>query len=365
MILLTDLAADRERAESEVEAVAEKLRNAMRLPFAVDGRELHVTPSIGAVMFPGDGVTAEDILRQADTAMYRAKSDGRNTIRFYHQTMSTAATSRLAIESALHHALEQKQFELYYQPQVDRMQRVAGAEALLRWHAGDKGLVSPARFIPVLEESGLILEVGRWVLWMACQQVRAWEAEGLCGEETSLSVNVSPVQFRQTDFVDHVAEIIEDSGIEPARISLELTEGVMVQQPEDVIVKMQALKQLGVKIAIDDFGTGYSSLMYLKRMPVDVLKIDRSFIREVCHDGDDAAIVQTVIDMGRHLGLRRVAEGVENEAQMRFLQDRGCDYYQGFLFGKPHPAAQFTEFLRSCQQGDELEVARNALTGQY
>jgi EAL domain-containing protein (putative c-di-GMP-specific phosphodiesterase class I) len=299
----------------------------------------HSTPSIGATLF-NDGVnTVEELLKQADIAMYQAKSAGRNTLRFFDPDMQAVLTVRADLEAALRLGIQSHQFVLHYQPQVNG-KGIIGAEALIRWEHPQRGMISPAQFIPLAEETGLILPIGQWVLEEACAQLKAWEVDAQT-RDLKLAINVSALQFRQANFIDQVRQALENSGAPISCLKLELTESLILDDVEGTIIKMQALKQLGVGFSMDDFGTGYSSLSYLTRLPLDQLKIDQSFIRNLPDNSNDAVIVQTIITMARSLGLAVIAEGVETEAQRQFLEQHGCPIYQGYLFSKPVPLKAF------------------------
>jgi EAL domain-containing protein (putative c-di-GMP-specific phosphodiesterase class I) len=276
--------------------------------------------------------------------MYRAKADGRNTVRFFDPAMQAALEQRLKLELELRQALPSHELQLYYQAQVDSVGRVVSAEALIRWVHPVRGLVSPVQFIPLAEESGLILPIGIWVLETACAQLKEWEKKELT-RELKLAVNVSARQFRQADFVALTRNIVEQSGIDPRYLKLEMTESMVIDNVADTIEKMHQLKALGLTFSMDDFGTGYSSLAYLKRLPLDQLKIDQSFVRDISHDPNDAAIVQTIITMGNTLGMNVIAEGVETQEQLNFLRLHGCATYQGYLFSRPVPLADFERLL--------------------
>jgi diguanylate cyclase (GGDEF)-like protein/PAS domain S-box-containing protein len=327
------------------ERVAAKVLKALSQPCQIDGHGLHTTSSIGIAVFPGDGETVEILMRNADAAMYHAKSAGRNNVQFFTASMNEAARDRRQLEEDLHLALQQGQFVLHYQPQIDALQRVFGTEVLLRWQHPEHGLVAPARFIPLAEDTGLIVPIGHWVLETACAQITAWATDART-RELQVAVNVSARQFRQADFVDQLRELLERSGAEPTRLKLELTESLVLDNVADTIAKMHAIKLLGVSFSMDDFGTGYSSLSYLTRLPLDQLKIDRAFVRRLPDNQSDAVIAQTIVTMGRSLGLKVIAEGVENEAQRQFLANHGCHGYQGFLFSRPLPVEAFEQFLR-------------------
>jgi EAL domain-containing protein (putative c-di-GMP-specific phosphodiesterase class I) len=285
----------------------------------------------------------EDLLKCADLAMYQAKEAGRNTLRFFEPEMQAAITARAALESDLRKAVQDGEFILHYQPQVDQAGNLTGCEALVRWQHQERGLVSPMMFIPVAESTGLILQIGRWVLQTACSQLRAWSDRPLVNQLT-IAVNVSARQFYQPDFVDEVVSILKQTGANPSRLKLELTESLLVSNIEDVITKMHHLKAIGVGFSLDDFGTGYSSLSYLKRLPLDQLKIDQTFVRDILTDPNDAAIANMVIALARTLGLDVIAEGVESIPQFEFLAAQGCHAYQGYLFSKPIPIEKFEEF---------------------
>jgi EAL domain-containing protein (putative c-di-GMP-specific phosphodiesterase class I) len=276
----------------------------------------------------------------ADVAMYQAKTAGRNAIRFFDPQMQMALETRATLEKDLRHALEKQQFRLYYQIQVDSLRRPLGAEVLLRWEHPERGLVSPMEFISLAEETGLIVPIGLWVLQTACAQLKEWQNDRLTRELT-LAVNVSAKQFRQADFVAQVQRVLQESGAKPSHLKLELTESTVLENVEDTISKMLEIKALGVGFSMDDFGTGYSSLQYLKRLPLNQIKIDQSFVRDIATDPNDAAIVQTIIAMSEALGLHVIAEGVETEMQREFLEMRGCHAFQGFLFGMPMTVKQF------------------------
>jgi diguanylate cyclase (GGDEF)-like protein/PAS domain S-box-containing protein len=333
------------REDDDVTVVAQKILKAMSAPFDIGGRELHITCSIGIASYPKDGEDSQTLLKNADAAMYRAKELGRNNAQYYAAEMNVKAMERLVLENGLYHALERDEFLLHYQPQVDlRTGEIAGMEALVRWQHPKLGLVSPAMFIPVAEDSGLIVSLGEWVLRTACAQNKAWQLAGL--KPISVAVNLSARQFRQPDLVEKVAVILDETGLDPACLELELTESLVMQDVEKTITTLGKLKAMGIKLSVDDFGTGYSSLSYLKRFPIDTLKIDQSFVRDITTDPDDAAIAKSIISMAHDMQLRVIAEGVETEAQKSFLQQRHCDEMQGYLFSRPVAAAEFETLLR-------------------
>ncbi|MGL4318517.1 MAG: EAL domain-containing protein [Pseudomonas sp.] len=348
VVLLSGLEGKRREVTQQVRQIAEKLRKLLAEPMLLDGHRLQVTPSIGIALVPDHGDNPTDLLKRADIALYRAKDSGRNTVQIFRQSMQDAASERLRLENDLRQALLRGEFELYYQPQVDaRSGLVIGSEALLRWTHPTLGAQSPAQFIQVLEESGLILEVGSWVLKEACLAGARLLREKLVERrEFQLCVNISPRQFRQNGFVELVERCLEDSGLPSRMLKLEITEGIVIQNLDDTIAKMHRLKKLGVSFAMDDFGTGYSSLTYLKRLPVDVLKIDQSFVRDATTDPNDAEIIRAIVAMARSLNLEMIAEGVEQPEQLEFLLQQGCHFYQGYLFSKPLPLMAFHELLR-------------------
>ncbi len=360
VVLLPRAGATPEEANYTAQTVAEKIRAALAEPYRLHGHNYQLTPSIGIVLFPEEGDTIDDILKHADTAMYRAKAAGRNTIRFYLPSMQEAADQRLTLENDLSHAIAENQFQLHYQPQVDIEGRIIGAEALLRWQHPQHGMIPPDQFIPVAEETGQILAIGNWVLRTAAEQIKAWTAAGLCAPKRHVGINVSPRQFHQVDFAASVIDTIEQAGIAASCIKLEITESVVMADVEDVINKMQTLQGLGIQFAIDDFGTGYSSLAYLKKLPLNQLKIDKSFVQEITTDSNSVAIVETIISMAKHLRLDVIAEGVESEQELEFLRRLGCQTYQGYLFCRPMPADQFTDFLRQYRAAKSQPLQQNS-----
>ncbi|MBK1723489.1 EAL domain-containing protein [Thiocystis violacea] len=331
-----------ERPE-DAAGVAQTLLNLLQQPFRLpSGPELYMGASIGISLYPDDGDTVTDLIKHADVAMYQAKEEGRGTYRFYTPALTRAAQERLAMEARLHRALANNEFELYYQPQFDAQDgRLIGCEALARWHSPEEGLIAPLRFIPLAEETGLIVQLGDWALRSACAQGRAWLDAGLT--DLMIAVNLSGRQLRQTDLAHQVKGILEQTGLPPQRLTLELTESMIMDQGEQAVELLQALKALGACLSIDDFGTGYSSLAYLKRFPIDELKIDRDFVRDIPEDQNDMEIAATIIAMARNLKLRVIAEGVETQEQLDFLKRQGCHACQGYLLGRPVPAAQFEQ----------------------
>ncbi|AIR91552.1 bifunctional diguanylate cyclase/phosphodiesterase [Pseudomonas cremoricolorata] len=347
VVLLGGLEGSREAVEAQVGEVADTLRELLAQPMSLDGQRLQVTPSIGMALIPDHGATPADLLKRADIALYRAKDSGRNVTQMFHSSMQTAASERLRMENDLRMALARGELELHFQPQVDaRDSRIIGAEVLLRWHHPQLGQQPPAQFIQVLEESGLIIEVGSWILDDACSSCAQLLVDGLVEPDSfSLCVNISPRQFRQNDFVERVLRSVDEHGLARQMLTLEITEGMVIQNLEDTIAKMRELKDHGVSFAMDDFGTGYSSLTYLKRLPVDALKIDQTFVRDALEDTNDAEIVRAIVAMARSLKLAVIAEGVELQEQLSFLEQLGCHDYQGYLYSRPLPLDAFRQLL--------------------
>ncbi|MFT3848449.1 MAG: EAL domain-containing protein [Propionivibrio sp.] len=341
LLLLTNLA----EPDAVVTFLGE-LQDSLREPFHIGETEMAISVSVGVTMYPEDGTDLGTLLRKADMAMYRAKDAGRNSYRFFNEEMNDAVIEQVTLHSGLRRGLEAGQFALYYQPQIEvSTGRLVGAEALIRWNHPDLGLVSPARFIPVAEETGLIVEIGDWVLREACREVARWIGLGL--PEPRVAVNLSALQFKRGDIEKSVASALEASGIEPAMLELELTESILISDVENILSIVKRLKMMGVRLSIDDFGTGYSSLSYLKRFEVDKLKIDQSFIRDLATDPEDAAIVRAIIQMARSLGLQTVAEGVESQDVLDHLQRFQCDETQGYLHARPLPADDFVAFFQA------------------
>lgn len=326
--------------------IAQSILDNLSKPFELEGQKVMVSGSIGISIYPQDGQDVTALLKNADAAMYMSKSEGRNGYQFYSKELTEKALQSLALETQLHRALESDEFVLYYQPQVSLQSgRVVGMEALVRWQHPEMGLIPPERFIPLAEESGLIEPIGLWVLRTACAQGKVWQQESAA--PLRVAVNISGRQFRRTGLVQEIRDILEETGLDPSYLEVELTESDTMGQAEQTVATLDALQKLGVTIAIDDFGTGYSSLSYLKRFPVDRLKIDRSFVRDIPNDKNDVELVKTIIALGRSLDLSVVAEGVETEEQRRFLISIGCDEMQGFLYSPPKPAEELAGFLTS------------------
>lgn len=340
VLLLENLSEIPDEAASQIEIVGKKILKALNQPYDLAGYECHSTPSIGAALIVGTENNADDLMKQADLAMYAAKTAGRNTLRFFDPGMQAVVTARAVMEKELREGLRNNEFQLHYQAQVGKDGELVGAEALARWQHPQRGMVSPSEFIHLAESTGLILPLGNWVLQTACQQLVVW-AQHENSRHLSIAVNVSARQFRQVDMVAQIMEIIQQSGANPNLLKLELTESLLVDDVEDIIQKMEILKAAGLCFSLDDFGTGYSSLTYLKRLPLDQLKIDQSFVRDVLTNPNDAAIAKTIVALGQSMGLAVIAEGVENAEQKNYLASQGCFAYQGYYFGKPMPIADF------------------------
>jgi diguanylate cyclase (GGDEF)-like protein len=324
--------------------IAEKILQALRVPHYIDEQRIHITASIGIVAYPDDGAEVETLLKNADFAMYQAKDSGRDNFQFFKPAMNLRAIQRQSLENDLRHALERREFVLHYQPKMNlETGGMPGVEALIRWQHPQRGLVTPGQFMPVAEECGFIVPIGRWILSEACRQARAWQNAGLTS--IGMAVNVSSVELRAKDFVAGVSTILTETGLAPECLELELTETFLMQDSTSTAAVLQSLKSLGVRLALDDFGTGYSSLSYLKRFPIDTLKIDRSFVRDLTTDADDAGIVSAVISMGKSLNMLVVAEGVETREQLAFLKERSCPQGQGYYFSHPMVAREFTQLL--------------------
>lgn len=326
-------------------SVARRVLGAFGEAFQVEGHELFVTCSVGLAISPGDGKDGETLLKHAEMAMYQAKKRGRNSSEFFSGEMNAHALERLTLENQLRRAVERDELVLYYQPKVDLVtQQITGAEALVRWRHPEQGIIMPAKFIPIAEETGLIVEIGQWVLRAACQQAKAWTVAGL--PALSMAVNVSSAQFKQRKVWQAVRGALERSGLSPQMLVLELTESMLMENAADSVQMLYELKEMGLKLAVDDFGTGYSSLTYLSRFPIDELKIDRSFVSGIPKEPDSEVIVGAIIALARELGLKTVAEGVETREQLKFLRSRQCQEYQGYLCSRPAPAQAFANLVR-------------------
>ena len=347
VVVLNELGGDMSPAIIRAESVAEALRRSVSQPYFYNELELHVTCSVGIVMFPDEDTSVHELLRYADTAMYKVKEQGRDAIEFFNKGMAESARNVLVMEGDLHKALENRRFSLHFQPRVDNLDAtIVGAEALLRWHHPERGMISPAEFIPILESSGLIVDVGLWVIEESIRQVKLWQDAGLWRNDMRIGVNISPRQFRSSSFVDDVAQLLKNLDFPANLLEMEITEGIVIQSLDVTVNTMQTLRDLGVVFALDDFGTGYSSISYLKQLPVSVLKIDKSFVRDITEDGNDRVLVETITAMGNMLELEVVAEGVETKPQLKLLKEYDCRYYQGFLCSKPVGAERFTALLQ-------------------
>ena len=341
VLLLNDM-----EMEDDIVMVAERVLQSMTRPHAVNGQELFVSASIGASIYPRDGDDGQELLKKADIAMVRAKEHGRNGFQVFTEEMQSRITQRLSLETHLRRALDRQEFLLYYQPQVClKTGAIVGAEALIRWSHPRIGLIHPGEFIPLAEETGLIIQLGNFVLNRVCQDLRDWQADGL--PVVHVAINLSARQFRQDDLAASVRKAIAEYGINGELLDFELTESMVMHDVDNTLATLRELKALGPSLSLDDFGTGYSSLSYLKRFPIDTLKIDRSFINDIHKDSDDAAIAQAVIAMAHKLGMRVIAEGVETDAQLELLRTYECDSFQGYLFSRPVPADEFTLMLRN------------------
>ncbi len=352
VIMLEGLSDSIFEAARQAELICEKILDVLNQAYHLNTYEYHSTTSIGATLFSGHEVGSDELLKQADIAMYQSKTAGRNAIRFFDPVMQEVINNRAVLERELHKAFDNDQFQLHYQLQVNNLGQALGAEALIRWMHPERGMVLPFHFISLAEEIGLILPIGKWVIETACAQLKIWQ-QSVFTKDIVLSINVSAKQFRQADFVEQVQDAVNRHGINPALLKLELTESLLLDDVEEIIVTMTTLREIGVQFSLDDFGTGYSSLMYLKRLPLNQLKIDQSFVRDLITDVSDQAIVHTIIAMAKSLSLDIIAEGVETEEQLQFLLNKGCTSYQGYLFSRPLPIVQFEELLR--MRGYEAE----------
>ena len=354
-VVVEDIIEDHDAA-----AVAQKILDTLSQPFNLYGHEVFISVSVGVTLYPSDDENADNLLRNADSAMYRAKEYGRNNFQFYVADMNVKARERLMLESSLRRALDRNEFMLYYQPRVDLLSgRVIGAEALLRWRHPEMGLVPPSEFIPILDETGMIIPVGDWALREACRQNREWQDRGL--PPIRVAVNLSVRQFIQRDLADTIIRALDAVGLSAEYLELEITEDLFLEHNETNIITLSRLKNMGIHISIDDFGTGYSSLSYLKRLPIDTLKIDQSFVRDIGTDPDNKAIASAIIAMASSLRLNVLAEGVETDEQLAFLRAQGCNEIQGFSFSHPLPAEEFEQLLRDGRQMRLLQ----GLSGYY
>ncbi|MGA8864691.1 MAG: EAL domain-containing protein [Gallionella sp.] len=344
IVMIEDISDNEDETSRRVGLVAEKIRESLARPYFCDGHPMRSLSSIGISLYRGNEIPADVLIQHAEMAMYQAKSAGRNSIRFFDPLLQDKITAHANLDNDLRHAIDRGQFHLVYQMQVDNNHRPVGAEALLRWNHPERGLVLPGVFIPIAEESSLILEIGDWVMDKACKQLAIWSASDETRKLT-LAVNVSAKQFAISGFVDSVENVLKAHQVDPSRLKLELTESVMLEDMDGTVEKMHALKALGVGLSIDDFGIGYSSLSYLKQLPLDQLKIDQSFVQGISNDGSDAMLVQTIIDLATNFRMHVIAEGVETQAQLAFLKHHECMAFQGFLFGMALPVQEFEKLL--------------------
>jgi EAL domain-containing protein (putative c-di-GMP-specific phosphodiesterase class I) len=321
---------------------------------------LNISTSIGISLYPLDGDNVETLLKNADRAMYHSKAEGKNNYQFYKEPMNVAVLEKISMEKQLKSAFDAKEFELYYQPQIDiHSWQIVGAEALLRWNHPERGTLLPDTFIPIAEETGLMIPIGTWILYTACAQNKTWQDAGV--DPIRVTVNLSGVQFRQANFIETVDTILKETGLNPAYLEFEITESILMENMEEVIAGLNTLKSMGIHISIDDFGTGYSSLSYLNRFPIDTLKIDQSFVKDIRTINDDLAIIKAIIALAGSLNLKVIAEGVETEEQLAFLHKQGSDMIQGFLFSPPLPAGRFAGFLNEAKEPDNISVSMQKL----
>ncbi len=329
-----------------VAKVAQRILSIISKPYRLEGHEVFVTASIGIALYPTDGNDADTLLKNADTAMYHAKEQGKDNFQFYKQSMNASAFERLILESCLRRAMDREEFLLYYQPRMDiRTEKIVGMEALIRWNHPEKGLLHPREFIPLAEETGIILPMGEWVLKTACEQNKIWLGRNPFHTRIVISLNLSGQQLRQDSFIKIVEKVVDDTELDPKYIELEITESVIMKNPEMTITTLYKLKNMGLRLSMDDFGTGYSSFNHLKRFPLDIIKIDRSFIKDITRNSEDMAIVKAIIAMAHTLKLNVIAEGVETEQQLAFLREQGCDEIQGYVLSRPIPAEEIPNFL--------------------
>jgi len=353
VVMLQNLSQNAGEATAQTRMVGEKILAALDHSYGFGSHRYHSTCSIGVALFSGDLEPPEELLKQADLAMYQAKQAGRNAIRFFDRNMQAMVSRRAKLEATLRQGLGKNEFLLYYQPQFDRDDRLSGVEALLRWQHPQRGLVLPTEFIPIAEETGLILPLGHWVLETACAQLAAWAARPERAHLT-MAINVSPLEFQHADFERQMLSLIGKTGVNPNLLKLELTETMLVHDVEATIAKMTSLKAYGLRFCLDDFGAGFSSLSCVKRLPLDQLKIDQSFVRDVLTDPGDAAVANTIIALGKSLGIGVIAEGVETEEQREFLAQNGCHAFQGYLFSRPLPLEAFEDFAAVCHRGSAV-----------
>jgi diguanylate cyclase (GGDEF)-like protein/PAS domain S-box-containing protein len=346
VVILPELATNTEPAALNARRITNRILESLAEPIHVGEHTLHISASIGIRLFPDANLDAKSILKQADTALYRAKAGGRNTFHFYRPSMQLLADQHLEMEKALHTSLQNNELYLHYQPQVNQNFQIVGAEALLRWQHPKQGFIPPDQFIPLAEETGLILPIGKWVMYQTCAQLAQWQKDNLCPENFRLAINISAKQFEHASFIDQLTDIVQSTGVNPNLLELELTESVLISNLDNTIAKMELIRDMGIALSIDDFGTGYSSLKYLKRMPINQLKIDKSFIVDLLTDSNDRAITETIIAMASHLQMEIIAEGVEDADVMEQLLALGCNQFQGYYFSRPVAADNYTELLK-------------------
>lgn len=346
VVILPELATRTEPAALNARRITNRILESLAEPIHVGEHTLHISASIGIRLFPDANLDAKSILKQADTALYRAKAGGRNTFHFYRPSMQLLADQHLEMEKALHTSLQNNELYLHYQPQVNQNFQIVGAEALLRWQHPKQGFIPPDQFIPLAEETGLILPIGKWVMYQTCAQLAQWQKDSLCPENFRLAINISAKQFEHASFIDQLTDIVQSTGVNPNLLELELTESVLISNLDNTIAKMELIRDMGIALSIDDFGTGYSSLKYLKRMPINQLKIDKSFIVDLLTDSNDRAITETIIAMASHLQMEIIAEGVEDADVMEQLLALGCNQFQGYYFSRPVAADNYTELLK-------------------
>ncbi|MBM9512503.1 EAL domain-containing protein [Desulfogranum marinum] len=351
VVILTELDSEMELAANKAGMISEEIRLCLSAPCKVSGYEMHTGLSIGVSLFPKPEKGVDDILKQADSAMYKAKEDGRNTIRFFSPHMQKAADKRLQLTFEIKNALNNNEFTLYYQPQVDRLGNLIGAEGLLRWNHPQRGVLAPGFFLDTAEENGLMADIDRWVLESACEQIKSWSDDGLLAHNQTISINISGKNISEPNFLDTVHDTLMAKRTDPVHLGIELTEGSLISISERVVKQIVAFQGLGIKFSIDDFGTGYSSLNYLNKLPINTLKIDRSFVNEITGADQKVVLIDTIIIMAQNLGLEIIAEGVESEIELSYLNSKGCSLYQGYFFSKPVPTSIFSEMLKSAKSG--------------
>ncbi|NOR26350.1 MAG: EAL domain-containing protein [Desulforhopalus sp.] len=354
VLIITELDDSIGLAAHKTRGIAEELSLCLSAPCQIEGQELHITPSVGVTLFPKDDTGVDDILKQADTAMYRAKAAGRNSIHFFLPSMQEAADERLRLSSELRTALDEEQFVLFFQPQVNISGGLVGAEALLRWQHPERGVIPPGAFLEIAEETGLMQDIGQWVVREACTHIKKWTDARRLGDSFIISVNISGKEIAVPDFVDTVIHILNETGADANHLGIELTEGSLISTGPDIVEKIMTLRQMGIKFSIDDFGTGYSSLSYLQILPLNTLKIDPSFVNDIKDASHDIVLVDTIIMMAQNLGLEVVAEGVETEQELLYLESKGCLVYQGYYFSKPVAIEVFTKMLESGSSSLEM-----------